>query len=218
MQHELFPDPPGAVRPIALGAVILPQFAAVPGLVAEVMAVAAEAPFRRMTTPGGRVIGVEMTSCGAQGWISDRGGYRYVAQDPLTGRPWPAIPAGWLELAGRAAALAGFPGFVPDSCLINRYAPGVRMGLHQDRDEADLGAPIVSVSLGLGAEFQFGGPRRSDPVRRHRLEHGDVVVWGGPARLAWHGVPKVLPGQHPQTGATRLNLTFRKAGPPAAAR
>lgn len=218
MQHELFPDPPGAVRAIAPGAVILPRFAAIPGLVAEVTAIAAEAPFRRMRTPGGRQIGVEMTSAGARGWISDRAGYRYAAQDPLSGRPWPAIPAGWLDLARRAAGLAGFPDFLPDSCLINRYAPGVRMGLHQDRDEEDLTAPIVSVSLGLGAGFLFGGPRRSDPVRRHRLEHGDVVVWGGPARLAWHGVAPVRPGHHPRTGAARLNLTFRRAGAGCAAR
>ncbi|CAM3140755.1 alkylated DNA repair protein (DNA oxidative demethylase) [Paracoccus aminovorans] len=208
MQPDLFGPRDDILAP---GAMILRGFAAQPEILAEVTRIAAVSPFRHMQTPGGRPIGVEMTNCGALGWVSDRGGYRYQAQDPLTGRPWPPMPAGFVALAGAAAARAGFPGFRPDACLINRYVPGVKMGLHQDRDEADLGAPIVSVSLGLPATFQFGGPERRDPVAKHGLAHGDVVVWGGPARLNWHGILTLKPGEHPATGAARINLTFRRA-------
>lgn len=208
MQPDLFG--PGD-QPLAPGAMILRGFGADPVLVALIDRIAAAAPFRHMLTPGGRQIGVEMTNCGALGWVSDRRGYRYAPHDPLSDRPWPAMPPAFLDLAQRAAARAGFADFQPDACLLNRYRPGVRMGLHQDRDEADMGAPIVSVSLGLPATFQFGGPQRADPVGKHRLEHGDVVVWGGPARLNWHGVLTLRPGVHPMTGAVRLNMTFRKA-------
>lgn len=198
---------------IAEGAVILRSFAADLDLLAGVQAVAAQAPFRHFHTPGGRQIGVEMTNCGTVGWVSDRRGYRYQASDPATDRPWPAMPPGFMRLAQDAAGQAGFAGFRPDACLINRYVPGIRMGLHQDRDEAGFAAPIVSVSLGLPATFQFGGSDRKDPVRRHPLEHGDVVVWGGPARLAWHGILPLRRGAHPLTGQARINLTFRRAAP-----
>jgi DNA oxidative demethylase len=171
----------------------------------------AQAPFRHMVTPGGHVMSVAMTNCGSAGWVTDRSGYRYDAADPEAGKPWPAMPASFRSLAGAAAAEAGFSGFAPDACLINRYAPGARMSLHQDRDETDFGAPIVSVSLGLSATFLFGGLQRSDRPRRYRLEHGDVVVWGGPARLAFHGVAPLADGEHALMGRLRINLTFRKA-------
>lgn len=210
MQSDLFEDMPDD-QIIGPGAMILRGMARQAGLMAEISALAAVAPFRHMLTPGGRQIGVEMTNCGPLGWVSDRRGYRYEHCDPLTGMPWPAMPPGFQSLARKAAARAGYPDFVPDACLINRYAPGVRMGLHQDRDEADLSAPIVSVSLGLPATFQFGGTDRKDAIHRHELRHGDVVVWGGPSRLAWHGILTLRPGTHPETGACRINLTFRLA-------
>ncbi|WP_134679898.1 DNA oxidative demethylase AlkB [Paracoccus ravus] len=199
-------------EPLADGAMILRGFALDRDLVGLVAAIAHAAPFRQMLTPGGKKIGVEMTNCGPLGWISDRRGYRYETLDPLTGKAWPAMPQAFLALARQAAGHAGFADFTPDACLINRYAPGVKMGLHQDRDEAGFDAPIVSVSLGLPAVFQFGGLDRKDAVRRHELRHGDVVVWGGPARLAWHGILTLKPGAHPATGQTRINLTFRQAG------
>jgi DNA oxidative demethylase len=174
-------------------------------------AVAAQAPFRHMLTPGGRRMSVAMTNCGEAGWISDRSGYRYVGLDPQSGRPWPALPEAFLELAAGAAGRAGFAGFVPDACLVNRYDPGARLSLHQDRDERDFSAPIVSVSLGLPAVFLFGGERRADRARRVALAHGDVVVWGGPARLRFHGVLPLAEGRHPFTGRHRINLTLRKA-------
>jgi alkylated DNA repair protein (DNA oxidative demethylase) len=173
--------------------------------------VVAQAPFRHMMTPGGHQMSVAMTNCGLVGWITDRTGYRYAPTDPETARPWPAMPPSFRELARQAAAEAGFGGFSPDACLINRYQPGARMSLHQDRDEQDFGAPIVSVSLGLPAIFLFGGLKRSDKPRRFRLEHGDVVVWGGPARLAFHGVAPLADGEHGLIGRQRINLTFRKA-------
>ena len=153
---------------------------------------------------------VAMTNCGRVGWVSDRTGYRYDAADPDTGAPWPAMPVAFLDLARRAAAEAGFADYDPDACLINRYGAGAKLSLHQDRDEKDAWAPIVSVSLGLPAVFLWGGKRRSEPVRRMRLENGDVVVWGGPARFVYHGVAPLKPGDHPLTGEARLNLTFRK--------
>ena len=164
-----------------------------------------------MVTPGGHQMSVAMTNCGALGWVTDRTGYRYDGNDPETGKPWPAMPAAFCRLAGQAAAQAGFFEFSPDACLINRYQPGARMSLHQDKDEDDFGAPIVSVSLGLPAIFLFGGLKRSDKPRRFRLQHGDVVVWGGPARLAFHGVAPLADGEHALIGRQRINLTFRKA-------
>jgi DNA oxidative demethylase len=161
--------------------------------------------------PGGHQMSVAMTNCGAAGWVTDRSGYRYDCSDPETGKPWPAMPASFRELAGHAADAAGFDRFSPEVCLVNRYAPGARMSLHQDKDELDLGAPIVSVSLGLPAIFLFGGLKRSDKPVRFRLQHGDVAVWGGPARLAFHGVAPLADGEHPLLGRQRINLTFRKA-------
>lgn len=195
------------------GAVVLRGFAlaAAGDIYAEIERIVASAPFRQMQTPGGLRMSVAMSNCGDYGWVTDGSGYRYTAADPDSGRPWPAMPTSFRELASGAAAAAGFPDFAPDACLINRYAPGARMSLHQDRDERDLGQPIVSVSLGLPAVFLFGGAKRSDPVSRVPLTHGDVVVWGGADRLRYHGVLAVKDGAHPLVGAGRLNLTFRKA-------
>jgi alkylated DNA repair protein (DNA oxidative demethylase) len=207
------PDLLSPTLPLAAGAVVLREFAAVEAeaLLAAVETVAAGAPFRRMVTPGGFTMSVAMTNCGQAGWITDRRGYRYGAEDPLTGLPWPTMPPVFAALADRAANTAGFPGFSPDACLVNRYEPGTRLTLHQDRNEADMTTPIVSVSLGLPATFLFGGLQRSDRPKRIRLEHGDVVVWGGPSRLAFHGVDTLANGIHPLTGRRRINLTFRRA-------
>jgi alkylated DNA repair protein (DNA oxidative demethylase) len=155
---------------------------------------------------------VAMTNCGRLGWVSDRSGYRYDPLDPDSGQPWPAMPPLLRQLALDAAQAAGFPGFAPDACLINRYAPGTRLSLHQDRDEGNYAHPIVSVSLGIPAVFLWGGAQRSDKARRIALMHGDVVVWGGPARLRFHGVLPLPEAHHPMTGSYRINLTFRKAG------
>ena len=180
-------------------------------LLAEIARIAREAPFRHLETPGGRTMSVAMTNCGEVGWVSDRRGYRYTPDDPLSGRAWPAMPPRFRALARRAADHAGFPGFVPDACLINRYAPGTRLSLHQDRNEASHDAPIVAVSLGVPALFLWGGQQRGDRPRRHELLHGDVVVWGGPARLTFHGIDTVRAADHPETGDLRFNLTFRRA-------
>jgi len=169
------------------------------------------APFRHMVTPGGHRMSIAMTNCGTAGWVTDRTGYRYDRHDPESGRPWPPMPEAFADLAGQAAARAGFDGFVPDACLINRYEPGARLSLHQDKNERDFEAPIVSVSLGLPAVFLLGRSRRADTPRRVFLAHGDVVVWGGPARLRYHGVMPLKEGHHPLLGACRINLTFRKA-------
>ena len=174
--------------------------------------VVAQAPWRHMQTPGGQRMSVALTNCGALGWVSDRRGYRYSALDPDSGQPWPPLPAPFADLATQAAAAAGFDGFTPDACLINRYAPGARMGLHQDRDERDLAQPIVSVSLGLPAVFLWGGLRRADRTVRVPLLHGDVVVWGGVDRLRFHGIAPLPEGHHPLTGAQRINFTLRRAG------
>jgi alkylated DNA repair protein (DNA oxidative demethylase) len=199
-------------QPLEEGAVLLRAFASTeaPALLREVTRVAEGAPFRRLITPGGYTMSVAMTNCGRVGWVSDRTGYRYDPADPTTAAPWPALPVSFLDLAARAAAEARFENYDPDACLINRYVSGAKLSLHQDRDEEDACAPIVSVSLGLPAIFLWGGKRRADPVRRLRLEHGDVVVWGGPARFVYHGVAPLADGEHPLTGNTRINLTFRK--------
>lgn len=181
-------------------------------LLAALERVTAAAPFRNMTTPGGFRMSVGMTSCGALGWVADRRGYRYDARDPESGNPWPKMPASFLRLAERAARDAGFRGFRPDSCLINCYRAGTRLSLHQDKNERDFEAPIVSVSLGLPATFLFGGTTRSDRPAKVPLVHGDVVVWGGRARLRFHGVMPLKQGSHPLLGDKRINLTFRKAG------
>lgn len=170
------------------------------------------APFRQMVTPGGQRMSVALTNCGALGWISDRRGYRYSPLDPLSDRPWPALPEAFLRLAREAAAAAGFPAFAPDACLVNRYLPGTRMSLHQDRDERCLEQPIVSVSLGIPAIFLFGGHTRREPAQRVPLRHGDVVVWGGEDRLRYHGILPIREAVHPLLGAQRINFTLRKAG------
>jgi alkylated DNA repair protein (DNA oxidative demethylase) len=200
-------------EPLADGAWLLHGFAAsdAASLVATVRRIEAAAPLRHMVTPGGFRMSVAMTNCGQAGWITDRRGYRYDAIDPLTGRAWPPMPDAFAHLAARAAAAAGFDGFDPDACLINRYEPGTRLTLHQDKNERDFAAPIVSVALGLPATFLFGGLRRADRPRRLRLESGDVVVWGGPSRLVFHGVDVLAEGEHPLTGRCRINLTLRKA-------
>ncbi|PYN90310.1 MAG: DNA oxidative demethylase AlkB [Candidatus Rokuibacteriota bacterium] len=214
---DLFGSAPPAgagAEPLAEGATILRRFAeaAAPALVEAIERVVAAAPFRHMVTPGGYTMSIAMTNCGRLGWVTDRSGYRYTTTDPTTRRPWPALPAVFRDVATRAAAAAGFAEFEPDACLINRYEPRARLSLHQDRNERDFSAPIVSVSLGLRAVFLFGGARRQDRPRRIRLESGDVVVWGGPTRLAFHGVAPLPDGEHPLTGRHRINLTFRKAG------
>jgi len=203
----------GGPEPLAKGAVVLRGFARceVADLLAAVRKVAAVAPFRNMITPGGLRMSVAMTNCGGAGWVTDRRGYRYEAADPMTGRRWPPIPVSFRELARGAADAAGFVGFEPDACLVNRYEPGTRLSLHRDESERDLSAPIVSVSLGLPAVFLFGGLSRVDRTRRVPLESADVVVWGGPARLTYHGVAPLADGEHPLTGRCRINLTLRRA-------
>jgi len=191
------------------GAVLLRGFAGVKSaaLIKEISRIAEAAPFRHQVTPGGHAMSTAMSNCGALGWITDRKGYRYEPRDPATARAWPAMPDIFRDLAARAAAAAGFPGFAPDSCLVNRYAPGAKMGLHQDKDEKDFSAPIVSASLGLPAIFLWGGLKRNDKPKRFVLEDGDVVVWGGPSRLVYHGIADLAEGD----GPFRFNLTFRKA-------
>lgn len=174
-------------------------------------AVVGQADFRNMQTPGGGRMSAAMTSCGGYGWVTDRRGYRYAAADPESGAPWPAMPRLFATLAAKAARRAGFEAFEPDACLVNRYAVGARMGLHQDKDEADYDHPIVSVSLGLPAVFLWGGPRRADKPERLLLEHGDVLVWGGVDRLRYHGIAPVKAGFHPFAGEQRINLTLRRA-------
>jgi DNA oxidative demethylase len=198
---------------MAEGAVLLRGFAeTVEGdLIAALHDIVTQAPFRHMSTPGGHQMSVAMTNCGSAGWVTDRSGYRYDGIDPESGKPWPEMPSAFRDLAGRAAVEAGFDGFSPDACLINRYQPGARMSLHQDKDERDFDRPIVSVSLGLPAIFLFGGLKRADKPQRYRLEHGDIVVWGGPSRLFFHGVAPLADGEHKILGRLRVNLTFRKA-------
>ena len=211
---SLFEDEPApqSREPLEEGAVVLRGFAAAGAeqLLKDVARVARAAPFRHLTVPGGHTMSVAMTNCGRVGWVSDRTGYRYDADDPGSGQHWPEMPASFVELAGKAAEEAGFAGYRADACLINRYTAGAKLGLHQDKDEQDAWAPIVSVSLGLPATFLWGGKRRNDAIRRLRLESGDVVVWGGPARFIYHGVAPLKAGEHPLTGDARINLTFRK--------
>jgi len=211
--HDLFADPaPGQRTALGPQACVLHGFALAEAdaLLAGIAEVATQAPFRHLVTPGGHTMQVAMTNCGRYGWCSDRRGYRYDRLDPQSGAPWPTIPPVFLRLAADAAREAGFAGYVPDACLVNRYAPGTRLSLHQDRDEDDRVAPIVSVSLGLPATFLFGGFARGDKTVRVALVHGDVVVWGGADRLRFHGVLPVKPGHHAVVGGQRLNLTFRK--------
>jgi alkylated DNA repair protein (DNA oxidative demethylase) len=198
---------------LAPGAAVLRGFAIdrAAELVEGIRAVAERAPFRHLVTPGGFTMSVAMTNCGEAGWVSDRTGYRYDRIDPKTGKPWPVMPSAFVELAQAAAARLNFAPYQPDVCLINRYEPGARLTLHQDRDEKGYVDPIVSVSLGLPAVFQWGGDKRADRPQRVPLVHGDVVVWGGASRLRFHGVMPLKDGEHPLLGRQRLNLTFRKA-------
>jgi alkylated DNA repair protein (DNA oxidative demethylase) len=213
----LFADLPAldqGVEALSEGAMVLRGFAeaSAPALIEDLEQIATAAPFRHMITPGGYRMSVAMTNCGDAGWASDAGGYRYDPIDPLSGIRWPPMPRSFQDLAVSAAAAAGYPDFHPDACLINRYEPGAKLSLHQDKDERDFAAPIVSVSLGLPAVFLFGGLRRGDRPRRIRLQSGDIAVWGGPARLTYHGIAPLADGDHPLTGRYRINLTFRKSG------
>ena len=215
MTLDLFTDQP--IEPtteiLSEGAVVLRQFATAqgPGLLREIEQVTAAAPLRHMKTPGGHSMSVAMSCCGSWGWVTDAQGYRYQAEDPCSGELWPSMPSVFDDLATSAAFAAGYPYFTPDACLINRYEPGAKMGLHQDKNEGDFSQPIVSVSLGLPQVFQFGGLARSERPVNIPLGHGDVVVWGGPSRLRYHGVLALKPGAHPVIGACRYNLTFRCA-------
>jgi alkylated DNA repair protein (DNA oxidative demethylase) len=206
-------EPARAIERLSEAAVVLRGFAGndAPQLIAAVNRIAADSPFRNMVTPGGFRMSVAMTNCGIAGWVTDRKGYRYDRVDPMTGVPWPAMPDCFRRLAASAAAAGGYPGFEPDACLMNLYEPGTRLSLHRDENERDMTAPIVSVSFGLPAIFLFGGNRRSDRPRRILLESGDIVVWGGPDRLVYHGVAPLADGYDPLTGNRRINLTFRKA-------
>lgn len=213
--NDLFAEvtPTDEVEKLADGAILLRRFAAhsAESVLQTVSQIAKVSPFRHMITPGGHRMSVAMTNCGRAGWITDRHGYRYATIDPETDAAWPPIPLAFYQLAETAAERGGFAGFKPDSCLINRYEPGTKLSLHQDRNEKSYESPIVSVSLGLPAKFLFGGLTRNERPRRVRLESGDVLVWGGPSRLAFHGVDALEDGDHPLTGRCRLNLTFRKA-------
>jgi DNA oxidative demethylase len=203
----------GLTGSLAEGAALLGGFALSEEakLLAGLQSVTAAAPFRHMITPGGYRMSVAMSNCGSLGWVTDESGYRYDAIDPMSGRPWPPMPDIFLRLAAAAAATAGFADFVPDACLINRYEPGAKLSLHQDKDERDFNQPIVSVSLGIPAVFLFGGLKRADKTMRVAVTHGDVVIWGGPSRLRYHGVMPLKEEQHPLLGRQRINLTLRKA-------
>lgn len=211
---DLFADETPWQEPLADGAVILRRFARADAgaLMEQIDNVAQQSPFRQMVTPGGYTMSVAMTNCGTLGWTTNQHGYLYSPHDPLTAQRWPPMPDAFQSLSDAASKAAGYPGFSPDACLINRYVPGAKLSLHQDKDEPNLQQPIVSVSLGLPAIFQFGGLRRNDALCRVMLEHGDVVVWGGASRLFYHGILPLKPGHHPTTGEVRFNLTFRHAG------
>jgi len=217
MNPSLFQTQPLASLPKDLlgpGTAVLAGFALAgeDALLAALKRVTEQSPFRNMVTPSGYRMSVAMSNCGELGWVTDRTGYRYDHIDPETNAPWPEMPAVFKELAAGAANEAGFAGFNPDACLINRYEPGSKLSLHQDKDERDYTQPIVSVSLGLPATFLFGGLKRTDMVQRIQVIHGDVLVWGGSARLRYHGIAPLRDGMHSQLGALRYNLTFRKAG------
>jgi alkylated DNA repair protein (DNA oxidative demethylase) len=211
-QTRLFDDPAPPAEWVEQDVLLLRGFAAPTApLVATIEMIAATAPFRQMLTPGGSRMSVAMTNCGRWGWCSDRRGYRYLATDPRTSRPWPGMPEGFAALATKAAQQAGFEAFAPDACLINRYEPGARMGAHRDQDELDMDQPIVSVSIGLPAAFVWYGAHRKGSPRRIVLEDGDVLVWGRSARSGYHGVRPLAAGEHPVAGPLRYNLTLRRA-------
>jgi DNA oxidative demethylase len=215
--RDPFQDQSTLVLPVrevlAEGAVLMRGFALphAKEIMAALEIVTRQAPFWHMITLGGFTMSVAMTNCGSAGWVTDRTGYRYDPIDPETGEKWPTLPSSFLELAGKAAHEAGYPDFVPDACLINRYQPGARLSLHQDKNERDFKHPIVSVSIGLPATFQFGGLKRQDPVKKYPVHHGDVAVWGGVSRFRFHGVLTLKDGEHPVMGRMRINLTLRGA-------
>ncbi len=194
-----------------MGFRLLPGFLARPAqeeMVAALRAVIAEAPLVRPVTPWGKPMSVRMTSAGRLGWVIERGKYRYAARHPETGEPWPPIPSSVLEVW---RAVSGWDGD-PDCCLVNWYGEGARMGLHRDADEGEAGfaAPVVSISLGDPARFRMGGTSRKDPTESVVLTSGDVVVMGGAARLAYHGIDRVLFGADDLlAGHGRINLTLR---------
>ncbi|MFJ4393310.1 DNA oxidative demethylase AlkB [Pseudomonas sp. NPDC089396] len=212
--HMFPPDQANLREKIGTQAFVLRGFALplVPQLLQAISTLQQGSPFRHMVTAGGFTMSVALTNCGDLGWTTDRRGYRYTANDPLSGQPWPEMPAVFANLARQAAAAAGFENFQPDACLVNRYLPGSRLSLHQDRNERDFDAPIVSVSLGVNAIFLFGGLERSDKTTKIPLTHGDVVVWGGIDRMRYHGVMPIKESIHPLLGDQRINFTFRKAG------
>ncbi len=213
MNLDMFPDEAlHGEQQLGEGAWVLRGFALayVDRIMPALARIRRQSPFRYLVTPGGYTMSVALTCCGQVGWTSDRRGYRYAPIDPDTGNPWPAMPASFMALAQAASAHCGFTPLLPDSCLINRYVPGARLSLHQDKDELDFSAPIVSVSLGMPAIFLFGGLRRNDRPEKVPLFHGDVVVWGGPDRLRYHGVMPLKETPHALLGANRINLTFRK--------
>jgi len=216
MNLDLFDSTEFKQPDVQLGshAVILRSFALADAaqLLSDIRLITATAALRNMVTPNGHTMSVAVTNCGSLGWTSDRHGYRYTPRDPITNAAWPTLPPSFITLAQRAASTAGFDNFQPDACLINRYLPGTRMGLHQDKNERHFDAPIVSVSLGISATFLFGGMSRTAPVQRAALFHGDVAVWGGPDRLRYHGVAPLPATAHPLVGMQRFNLTFRRAG------
>ena len=193
------------------GITLLRGFADTAQLMPLIHDIARVAPFRHLVTPGGQTMSVAMTNCGPLGWVSDRSGYRYSARDPLSDKDWPSMPRAFEQLALNAAAVCGFPDFVPDACLINRYVAGARLTAHRDADEQNFAQPIVSVSMGLPASFAFYGLTRGGKGQTVALTDGDVLVWGGPSRLVYHAVRPIKPGKHPLTGEARYNLTFRHA-------
>jgi DNA oxidative demethylase len=208
---ELFAEGDASKVPLGDGITLLRGYADTKKLFPLILRIAESAPFRHLVTPGGQTMSVAMTNCGPVGWVSDRSGYRYSSRDPQTNLDWPRMPEEFLRLALEAATAGGFPHFVPDACLINRYEPGARLTAHRDADEQNFEQPIVSVSLGLPASFAFYGLTRGGKGRIVALTDGDVLVWGGPSRLVYHAVRPVKPGQHPLTGGYRYNLTFRHA-------
>jgi len=212
MISDLFADQKQSIQ-LAPGAVLLEGFA-LPDeaeILAAINGVIDAAPLRHMVAPNGYSMSVAMTNCGDAGWVSDRKGYRYERNDPQTGKPWPEIPGVLMKLAQRTASEAGYHNYLPDVCLINSYVPGTKLALHQDNDEVDFFAPIVSVSLGLPTTFLFGGLTRREKPQKIPLRHGDVFVFGGQSRMAFHGIAPLKEGNHPLLGTRRINLTFRKA-------
>lgn len=208
---DLFDDEISSKIEICDGMWILRGFADSTALAEAIDGVVARAPLRHLITPGGFKMSVAMTSCGTYGWMSDRRGYRYDPVDPDSGRNWPAMPGSFASVATTAAKAAGYSGFEPDACLINQYAVGSQMTAHQDCNELDFSQPIVSVSLGISARFFVQGPERRGKSIPVDVKDGDVIVWGGPSRLFFHGVRPLKPDTHVRYGPFRYNLTFRRA-------